>query len=239
MAFATVYPLVSARAVARPFTYEVPDDVGRGAVVSVPFGRSRVRGVVVSTGDPPPPGIEAALIAGVLDELPPALVELALWVADYYGSTPARALELVAPRARRRRGERRETPAGLAAEPEPAALTPEQSAAVAAIVSAMDGGGGRYLLYGATGSGKTEVYLRACAAALERGRGAIVLVPEIALTPQAVGRFQARFGERIALLHSGLTEAERRDERERIASGRPGWWSARALRSLRRCAAWG
>jgi primosomal protein N' (replication factor Y) len=218
VAFAAVYPLVSARAVARPFTYEVPDDVGRGAVVSVPFGRSRVRGVVVSTGQPPPPGVEAAPIAGILDEVPPALVELALWVADYYGSTPARALELVAPRMRRRRGERRETPTGLAGEAAPAELTPEQSAAVAAIVSAMDGGG-RYLLYGATGSGKTEVYLQACAAALERGLGAIVLVPEIALTPQAVGRFHARFGGRIALLHSGLTEAERRDERERIASG--------------------
>jgi primosomal protein N' (replication factor Y) (superfamily II helicase) len=217
--FAAVYPLISARAVARPFTYEVPDEVRAGTVVSVPFGRSRVRGVVVSTGEPPPPGVEAQPIAGVLDELPPNLVELALWVADYYGSTPARALELVAPRARRRRGERRETPAGLAAEPAPAGLTPEQSAAVAAIVGAMDSGGGRYLLYGPTGSGKTEVYLRACAAALERGLGAIVLVPEIALTPQAVGRFHARFGERIALLHSGLTEAERRDERERIALG--------------------
>ena len=75
MGFATVYPLVSARAVARPFTYEVPDDVGCGAVVSVPFGRSRVRGVVVSTGEPPPLGVEAAPIGAVLDELPPALVE--------------------------------------------------------------------------------------------------------------------------------------------------------------------
>src|SRR5207244_11238001 len=74
-------------------------------------------------------------------------------------------------------------------------------------------------LYGATGSGKTEVYIQACAAALERGLGAIVLVPEIALTPQAVGRFRARFGDRIALLHSGRTDAERRDERERIAAG--------------------
>jgi len=152
VAFATVYPLVSARAVARPFTYEVPDDVGAGTVVSVPFGRSRVRGVVVSTGEPPPPGVEAAPIAGVLDEVPPLLVELALWVADYYGSTPARALELVAPRARRRRGERRQTPAGLAAEATPAELTSEQSAAVAAVAGAMDSGGGRYLLYGATGS---------------------------------------------------------------------------------------
>ena len=63
------------------------------------------------------------------------------------------------------------------------------------------------------------MYLQACAAALERGLGAIVLVPEIALTPQAVGRFRARFGERVALLHSGLTDAERRDERLRIARG--------------------
>ena len=79
--------------------------------------------------------------------------------------------------------------------------------------------GGNLLLHGATGSGKTEVYLQACAAALDRGLGAIVLVPEIALTPQAVGRFRARFGERVALLHSGLTEAERRDERLRVMQG--------------------
>src|SRR5207302_10438579 len=78
---------------------------------------------------------------------------------------------------------------------------------------------GDFLVYGATGSGKTEGYLRACAAALERGLGAIVLVPEIALTPQTLGRFRARFGERVALLHSGLSEAERRDERERISAG--------------------
>src|SRR5213078_1101298 len=64
-----------------------------------------------------------------------------------------------------------------------------------------------------------EVYLQAAAAALERGLGAIVLVPEIALAPQTVGRFRARFGDSVALLHSGLTDAERRDERERISAG--------------------
>ncbi len=63
------------------------------------------------------------------------------------------------------------------------------------------------------------MYLQACAAALGRGLGAIVLVPEIALTPQTLGRFRARFGERVAVIHSGLSDAERRDERERIASG--------------------
>jgi primosomal protein N' (replication factor Y) len=219
MPFASVYPLVSARAVARPFTYEVPDGVGKGAVVSVPFGRSKARGVVVGLEDAAPIGVKVAPVAGVLDELPPALVDLALWVAEYYGSTPARARELVAPRIRARRGERRRVVAGMVGEPEPEQLTPEQEAALGRIVAAMDAGSGRFLLYGATGSGKTEVYLQACAAALERGLGAIVLVPEIALTPQALGRFQARFGDRIAVLHSGLTEAERRDERERIQTG--------------------
>ena len=70
-----------------------------------------------------------------------------------------------------------------------------------------------------TGSGKTEVYLRACADALERGRGVIVLVPEIALTPQTVARFQARFGDTVALLHSALGEGERYDEWRRLRSG--------------------
>ena len=216
---ASVYPLVSSRAVARPFTYEVPEGVEKGAVVAIRFGRGAARGVVVETGVDAPPGIETASIESVLYELPPALVDLALWVGDYYGSTPARALELVAPKLRVRRGERRVTGAGLAGEAEPAQLTDPQEKAIARIVEALDTGGAHLLLAGATGSGKTEVYLQACAAALERGRGAIVLVPEIALTPQTLGRFQARFGDRIAVLHSGLTDAERRDERERIVSG--------------------
>ncbi len=220
MPLAEIYPLVSARALARPFTYDVPEGTETGAVVSIGLAGRRVRGVVVETGVEAPPGVEIATAGDVVDRVPGPLVALALWLADYYGSTPARALALVAPRARARRGDRR-TPSrdALPGEPEPEELTPAQRAAVARIVSALDTGGGHVLLHGPTGSGKTEVYLQACAAALERGRGAIVLVPEIALTPQAVGRFRARFGDRIAVLHSALTEAERRDERERIASG--------------------
>ena len=88
------------------------------------------------------------------------------------------------------------------------------------IVAALDEGVGEHvLLDGPTGSGKTEVYLQACAAALERGLGTIVLVPEIALAPQTVGRFRQRFGDRVAILHSSLGDAERRDERDRVARG--------------------
>jgi primosomal protein N' (replication factor Y) (superfamily II helicase) len=222
MPFASIYPLVTARALARPFTYEVEDGVGPGAIVSMQFGRRRARGVVVSLEDSPPEGIEPVQIEKVVGQVPPALVELALWLADYYGSTPARALALVAPELPKRRKEQappaeRQSFGGEAA---PAELFPEQREAVDRIVAAFDsGGGGSFLLFGPTGSGKTEVYLQACAAMLERGLGAIVLVPEISLTPQTVGRVRARFGERLAILHSGLTEAERRDERERIGTG--------------------
>jgi primosomal protein N' (replication factor Y) len=218
---ASVYPLVSSRAVARPFTYEVPDGTERGAVVAVRFGRAAQRGVVVEVGVEAPAGVTVAAVERVVSSVPPALVDLALWLADYYGTTPGRALELVAPAERTRRGERRSSAeregiGGEADAPEP---TAEQAAAVTRIAAALEQGGGHLLLEGPTGSGKTEVYLRACANALERGLGAIVLVPEIALTPQTVGRFRARFGDRVAILHSGLTDAERRDERERIATG--------------------
>src|SRR4051794_35061027 len=195
LVFASVYPLVTARAVAREFTYEVDEGVGVGAVVRVPFGRSRARGIVTRLVDAPPPGIETRPVESVVGEIPATLVELALWLADYYSSTPARALALVAPESPKRRKEQA-PPAerqALGGEAEPASLSEEQRAAVARIVGAEPGT--NLLLYGATGSGKTEVYLQACAAMLERGFGAIVLVPEIALAPQTVGRVRARFGD--------------------------------------------
>jgi primosomal protein N' (replication factor Y) (superfamily II helicase) len=218
---ASVYPIVSARSLARPFTYEIGDEVGKGAVLAIPFGNARRRGVVVDADAEAPPDVEPVAAERVLETLPPALVDLALWLADYYGSTPARALALIAPQQPKRRGERRQVTAtaGLAAEPAPAHLSETQERALERIEVLLASGGGNVLLAGATGSGKTEVYIRACAAALAAGRGAIVLVPEIALTPQTLGRFRARFGDRVALLHSGLSEAERRDERERIVSG--------------------
>jgi primosomal protein N' (replication factor Y) len=103
------------------------------------------------------------------------------------------------------------------------ALLPEQEAAVDAVVAALDGANPsaprEQLLHGVTGSGKTEVYLAAVEAALARGRGAIVLVPEIGLAPQAVARFRARLGDRFAVLHSALPDGERYDEWRRLRSG--------------------
>jgi primosomal protein N' (replication factor Y) (superfamily II helicase) len=105
----------------------------------------------------------------------------------------------------------------------PPLATGEQNEAVRAITKAMhEERFEAFVLRGVTGSGKTEVYMRAIAAALPadgKGGGAIVLVPEIALTPQLVGRFRARFGERVAVLHSALSDGERYDQLTKIATG--------------------
>ncbi|HET9093941.1 MAG TPA: primosomal protein N' [Solirubrobacteraceae bacterium] len=112
------------------------------------------------------------------------------------------------------------------------ALTPEQRAALRPICAALAAMGARpevpggaggttteFLLHGVTGSGKTEVYLQAAEATLAAGRGVIILVPEIALTPQALARFSARFGDVVAVLHSGMSDGRRHDEWLRLARG--------------------
>lgn len=101
----------------------------------------------------------------------------------------------------------------------PHAPTPEQREALSAIAAAMEAGGGEVLLHGVTGSGKTEVYLQAIAEVRSLDRSAIVLVPEISLTPQLVGRFRARFGDELALLHSAIAPGERLDEWQRVKHG--------------------
>ncbi|MCP4643273.1 MAG: DEAD/DEAH box helicase family protein, partial [bacterium] len=111
-------------------------------------------------------------------------------------------------------GEVRET------ESVPPELTPAQADAFDEIRKAIDEKRfASFLLHGVTGSGKTEVYLRAITRTLEQGRRALVLVPEIALTPQLLGRFRARFGADVAVLHSGLGRGERFDEWTRVRQG--------------------
>jgi primosomal protein N' (replication factor Y) len=266
---ARVEPLTTTRRLSGPFDYATGGlalDVG--SVVRVPFGRQKLDGVVVALAEASelPPERLLTPTAVREDGVPPELVALALWMADEYCSTPARALQLVLPPPGRPRtelwGERTAAPldgarltdrqrALLATLPRVAGAdlpalrrlesrglvavsprarrrapltapgadpevvpTAEQAAALAAVEE-----GGAWLLHGVTGSGKTEVYLRAAAAALDRREGVIVLVPEIGLTPQTVGRFQARFGDTVALLHSALGEGERYDEWRRLRTG--------------------
>ena len=105
--------------------------------------------------------------------------------------------------------------------PMPTILTAGQRRALDAIRAARDAGAGDVVVVdGVTGSGKTEVYLRAIDETLAQGKGAIVLVPEISLTAQTVGRFRSRFGERVAVLHSRLSDGERFDQWDLVRQGK-------------------
>lgn len=112
-------------------------------------------------------------------------------------------------------------PFGDAIEPDiPPALMPEQARAVGSVLESLGKGFLAYLLYGVTGSGKTEVYLQVAAAAIQQGVSVLVLVPEIALISQTERQFRARFGEVVALLHSGLSAGERYDQWRRIVENK-------------------
>ncbi len=283
-------------------TYLVPEGVPTprpGVRVRVPLGRRSVVGMVLAQTSVAP-GIEAKPVEAVIDAepfVPPAVVELCQWVADYYvagvgdavgvamppgsrrqesafrtmrvvhatafgldtarlggegltakqrgaleelagasaglpsrvlkdrGITPAVVSKLVSAGLAVVRAERDErdpllADAAAAAEGEPPGLTPDQQSAFDTLhVLAATGAFRAAVLYGVTGSGKTEVYVRLAEAVCAAGRRVLVLVPEIALTPSAVTRFCRTFGGRVAVQHSGLSDGERHDQWHRIRRG--------------------
>jgi primosomal protein N' (replication factor Y) (superfamily II helicase) len=232
-----VEPITTARSLRGPFDYRLPaelgDELAPGSMLVVPFGRRHTLGVVVELSDGSEIDRDRLLApARVLDEgaptLPADLLALADWVAAEYCSTRARALTLVLPPGATRRlsGRRRRVVAppvhravGVSSPSAPA-LTADQLAVLGGLLAAMRSGGARQmLLHGVTGSGKTEVYMQLAAEALAQRRSAIVLVPEIALTPQIVARFSERFGETVAVLHSRLTVAQRYAQWRRLRTG--------------------
>jgi primosomal protein N' (replication factor Y) len=196
-----------------------------GQEVEVPFGRQRLSGFIVSHGGPPPPDGMDLKDARLVDRaLPEELFRFLLWTADYYLHPPGEVIKAALPPELpvSKSGRRRAAKAGQPPSPAKAApaLNSEQRLAVSAVEEALGRGSfAPFLLQGVTGSGKTEVYLRAIDAALRAGRGALVLVPEIALTPQLVARFTERFGPRVATLHSGLSRGERVRAWNRLRSG--------------------
>jgi primosomal protein N' (replication factor Y) len=302
---AKVEPLTTARALRGPFDYRLPEalfeGVEIGSILRVPFAGRRILGVVTALADRSelPPEKLAEPLELLPENVPKALVELGLWIAEQYCSTPARGLALVTPpgtgtggAARTQRAKQvlvaqitaagtaaltddavrlttsqRLALTGLAARPDglPTAiaereigagtqalrrlegrglvaitqqeqrrvpgqatvgplidrppLTDDQQRVLSEVSRAIESGFADLLLHGVTGSGKTEVYLGAAELAIERGQAVIVMVPEIALTPQIVTRFAARFGGRVAVLHSQLSPGQRHDEWLRIRRG--------------------
>ncbi|MFN2463407.1 MAG: primosomal protein N' [Candidatus Dormibacteria bacterium] len=222
----------------RSFTYLVPPEmegaVVEGARVVVPFGKQSVTGYVLGLTDrsdhPSPRAIES--LAGEEPSLLlPYQVELAHWISAYYVAPLPEVVRAMIPpgvrsikvNSRRPRGPRVESRdralSGTARESRSGRFSAAQQAAVTAIREALAAREGRILLHGVTGSGKTEVYLQAIEDCLASGRGAIVLIPEIALTPQTISRFAERFSGSIAVLHSLLTPSEKAQEWRRLRRG--------------------
>ncbi|MFQ5599083.1 MAG: primosomal protein N' [Candidatus Krumholzibacteriia bacterium] len=215
------------------FTYVVPEalaeNLGLGARVKVPFGRRSIVGYAV--GFPQTTSVaELKEIEAVLDDPPiltSRLLDLGRWIAGYYACSFGEALRALLPTgATRKRG----APRGRQAElgrgaalletAPPSHLNEWQRQVLDRVTERLDAGGYEgFLLHGVTGSGKTEVYLYAVRHALERRRAAILLIPEIALTPQAADRFRSRLGAEVGILHSGMTLAERHDVLSAAARG--------------------
>ena len=208
----------------RVFTYRIPDamlgSVGPGAVVQVPFGRRNATGFVVGLArEAVFPEIKD--IAGVEEaelSVPADVLDLCRWVSDYYLASLGEVLRAALPA-----GLGKKTPGDVPraeGRVSPIRLGPEQEEALYSLTQALDTRQhARFLLHGVTGSGKTEVYLRAAEAAVTEGGKVLILIPEIALSPQMVRRVEARFGNRAALWHSALTPSKRREVWARTRRG--------------------
>ena len=204
----------------RLFHYAIPAgmDVIAGQRARIPFGRGNkpIMGYVIELLDTPPADIAPDKIkfidsvADVFPVLTQDTLALALWMKEKYYCILASAIRCISPSsktdgrfpmARHKRADVKPLPAtGIE-------LTTQQQVAVDKIIAEDDDR--TFLLHGVTGSGKTEVYMHAIESMLARGKQAIVLVPEIALTPQMVKLFTARFGSQVAVTHSRLTAGER------------------------------
>jgi primosomal protein N' (replication factor Y) len=275
--------------VSQTFTYRLkPEqrvDAKLGARITVPFGRKLLTAYIVALHDELPADlaeVEIKEAERLVDPEPvctPEILQLARWVADYYGSPLGEVLKATLPPggthvgAKLRRFVRttnlkpekitdkqrvvlerledkslplQELSAGIVSSlqkkglvevydaavrrnplahttalgAEDYTLTPAQNEVLEKIQQQVDEERyGAFLLHGVTGSGKTEIYIRAMQAALERGRSAMMLVPEIALTPVFSRRLRSHFGDQVAIFHSSLQKGERFDEWTRVKSG--------------------
>jgi len=207
MHYYEVAPLKIIRATSKSFTYHWPEALSLGQVVQVSVGAQQVVGVIMTRARKPTYTTKPLDAVVPLPPLPAPLLATSQWLSDYYATHLATVLQTVLPAgiAKQRRAPRRP------ASPPPQRRTPtfslnlQQEEAVRTIRQASSG---TVLLHGVTGSGKTAVYIELARHALAAGRSVIVLVPEIALTPQLVAEFRQHFAD-IILTHSRQTEAER------------------------------
>lgn len=207
----------------RTFLYEISTEPRLPARVKVPFGKREIQGFVVGLRpDKPPELAEVRPVTEVMDTEPlvrPDIFELCQWIADYYMAPLGEVLKRALPpaiTAKHVRGFDAGDLPPLEGGPR-VQLNGDQQAAFDSITSV--DGFKTVLLHGVTGSGKTEIYMRAVEHYHSLGKTALILAPEIGLTHQLCERFADRFGLRLAVLHSSLTRKQRIEEWLRIYTG--------------------
>ncbi len=237
--YASIIIDISHESVDRIFQYRIPEqlqeEVRVGSQVRVPFGsgnRSRKGYVVEITEKAAFDEARIKEVAGLAKGSVTAdtrLLELAWWMKERYGSTMHQALKTVLPVKRKVKARNKQVVKSMVEDERVReekrkesviSLNQEQQQVVDAFRGDFDRGEQTpYLIHGITGSGKTEVYMAMIDHVLASGRQVIVLIPEIALTFQTVMRFYARFGEKICVMHSRLSEGERYDQFDRARRG--------------------
>ncbi|MEK2647182.1 replication restart helicase PriA [Bdellovibrio sp. BCCA] len=204
-------------------TYSFAEPLQRGQLVNVPLGRRKVKGLVLGPTDKVP-DFEIKSIDSIDEEygpLPEQFVKWLEWLAQYYIHPVGQVVQSAFPPLRKTDKQRqsKRPPVIPQLESDSALdLTDEQRECFENI--SKQTGFATHLVFGVTGSGKTEVYLRLLDKVLKEGKRGIVLVPEISLTPQLIQRFARRFGDKIAALHSQLTDRERTNQWWDIVEGR-------------------
>ena len=209
------------------YTYKTDlDDIAVGQKVLVPFSihNRKTEAYVVSVSDEAPEGVKSfKSVLGIVPgtKLTEEAVTTALWMRDRFLCRYIEAVRCFLPVSDVKRKTKDPFEGIEPEQAEPKVLTEAQTDALARIDEALKARKNKiFLLHGVTGSGKTEVYIRAMQKVIDAGRQGIVMVPEISLTPQLVSRFMSRFGkDSVAVLHSKLTPAQRGAQYKRIESG--------------------
>jgi primosomal protein N' (replication factor Y) len=208
MNYYKVAPLIYFGQDASVLTYHSSEGFLPGQAVLIPLRQKQVIGIVLDKTNKPRFETkeiqEKIFVKPILNE---ALLKTAFWISNYYSASLVSVLQTMVPSGITKKRRITNSTEYKIPSDKPPKLTPEQEKIVNKILT--DKKNQKHLIFGVTGSGKTEVYLRLIEASLKKNQQAIMLVPEVSLTPQALTRFVARFGNQVTILHSYLKETER------------------------------
>ena len=207
--------IAPARPLTDILTYSYDEKLPIGARVEVSIGKSKCFGFVVGYSSDKPKDIDVKSLLSVPHDKPyfnERTLEFYRWVSEYYHYPLGEMLSLTIPSFVPKRATKvGKGPTSIVEAGPLVDLTDEQKAALTFILSDKDQSlySGKNLLHGVTGSGKTEVYIEAIKNEIKKGRGVLLIVPEIALTPQLIERVSVHFGGEISILHSEISKAEK------------------------------